>query len=158
MEFKMADLGKCRESFQTPWNASYVLANGFTTTFGIAGEDFGWISKDRKSAADSVEQKSSGYSPWSSSSNYCGDWRWRFGVNFQGSEIGRFWAKTLCYSPPWSSRWQIWVTAGNGSKLPETPPMYLQLDIQLVWGLVVTITGEFRRVLNRPISRKKPGL
>ena len=45
----MADLGKCRESFQTPWNASYVFANGFTTTFEIVGEDLGWIAKGPKS-------------------------------------------------------------------------------------------------------------
>ena len=50
----MADLGKCRESFQTPWNASYVLANGFTTTFGIVGEDLRWIPKCPKSTLVSV--------------------------------------------------------------------------------------------------------
>ena len=42
----MADLGKCWEPFQTPRNASYVRANGFPTTFGIVGEDLGWIPKD----------------------------------------------------------------------------------------------------------------
>ena len=51
----MADLGKCRESFQTPWNASYVFTNGFTTTFGIVGEDLRWIPKGPKS--NELEQK-----------------------------------------------------------------------------------------------------
>ena len=47
---KMTGFSKCRESFQTPWNASYVLANGFPTTFGIIGEDSGRILKGPKSA------------------------------------------------------------------------------------------------------------
>ena len=51
----MADLGKCRESFQTPWNASYVLTSGFPTTIGIVGEDLGWIPKGPKSTE--FEQK-----------------------------------------------------------------------------------------------------
>ena len=28
---KMADFGEYRKSLQTPWNASYMLANGFLT-------------------------------------------------------------------------------------------------------------------------------
>ena len=55
MVLKMSDLGKCRESFQTPWNLANVLANGFATTFVIAGEDLGWIPKGPKSA--DFEQK-----------------------------------------------------------------------------------------------------
>ena len=55
MVLNMADLGKCRESFQTPWNASYVLANGFTSTLGIVREDLRWIPKDPKLA--DFEQK-----------------------------------------------------------------------------------------------------
>ena len=50
MALKMADLGKCRESFQTPWNAPYVFANGFPTTLGSDREDLGWIPKGSKSA------------------------------------------------------------------------------------------------------------
>ena len=46
----MADLGKFRELFQTPWKASNVLANWFQTTFENVGEDFGWIPKGPKSA------------------------------------------------------------------------------------------------------------
>ena len=51
----MADLSKCLESLQTPWNTYYVLVNGFPTTFGIVGEDFGWIPKGPKST--DFEQK-----------------------------------------------------------------------------------------------------
>ena len=29
MVLNMADLGECQKSFQTPWNESYILANGF---------------------------------------------------------------------------------------------------------------------------------
>ena len=54
-EQKMADLGRCRESFQALWNASYVLANGFPPIFGIVREGLGWIPKDSKSA--DFEQK-----------------------------------------------------------------------------------------------------
>ena len=50
MVLNMADLGKFRESFQTPWKASNVLANGFPTTFENVCEDFGWIPKGPKSA------------------------------------------------------------------------------------------------------------
>ena len=42
--------GKFRESIQTPWKASDVLANGFPTTVENVGEDFGWIWKGSKSA------------------------------------------------------------------------------------------------------------
>ena len=50
MVLNMADLGRCWDSFQTPWISSYVLANAFLTTFENVGEDFGWIWKGSKSA------------------------------------------------------------------------------------------------------------
>ena len=50
----------------------------------------------------------------------------RFWVNSQGSEIGRFWAKTLGYSP-WFWKWRIWVRGGNRSKLSETLPLCSQM-------------------------------
>ena len=50
MVLNMADFGKFRESIQTPWKASDVLANGFRTTVENVGEDFGWIWKGSKSA------------------------------------------------------------------------------------------------------------
>ena len=39
--FEHGGFGKCRESFQTPRNAGYVLENGFSTTFGILAENLG---------------------------------------------------------------------------------------------------------------------
>ena len=51
----MSDLSKYRESFQTPWDASCVLADAFPTAYGIVGEDLGWIPKGPKSA--DLEQK-----------------------------------------------------------------------------------------------------
>ena len=49
MVLNMADLGKFRESTQTPWKASNVLGNGFPTTVENVGENFGWIWKGSKS-------------------------------------------------------------------------------------------------------------
>ena len=48
--FWRPDFGKCRESFQTSRNASYMLQNGFLTTCGIVDQDFGSIRKGPKSA------------------------------------------------------------------------------------------------------------
>ena len=50
MVLKIADLGKFRESIQTPWKPSNVLGNGFPTTFENVGEDFGWIWNGSKLA------------------------------------------------------------------------------------------------------------
>ena len=50
MVLNMADLGKFRESIETPGKASDLFANGFLTTVENVGEDFGWISKGPKSA------------------------------------------------------------------------------------------------------------
>ena len=50
------------------------------------------------------------------------------------------------------------VNAGNRSKLPETQPVCFQMDFQLLLGLLVKICCEFRRVRNRPILSKRPGL
>ena len=50
----------------------------------------------------------------------------RYGVNSQDHEIGRFWAKSLGYSL-WFWTWQILVSAGNRSKLPEMPPTCFQI-------------------------------
>ena len=45
----------------------------------------------------------------------------RFRVNSQGSKIGRFWAKSLGYSP-WFWTWPILTSSANRSKLSETVP------------------------------------
>ena len=174
MVLNRADFGKSKESFQTPWKNSSILADGFPTTFRIVREDIGWMPKDRKSI--DFDKKS----PWlwtvpiwvsarkpskllicllcSSKwlSNYFRDYSWRFGVNFEGSEIHRFWPKTLGYSP-WFWTGSIWVSAGKCSKLPEMRPICFQMDFQLLSGLFLKIWGEFRRVRNPPILTKNPG-
>ena len=50
------------------------------------------------------------------------DYLYRFRENSLGSEIGRFWAKILCYGP-WFWTWRIWLNFGNRSKLSERPPI-----------------------------------
>ena len=54
----MADFGKCRKSLQTPWNASYMLADEFIPACGIVSVDFAWIRKGPKLA--DIEQKGLG--------------------------------------------------------------------------------------------------
>ena len=152
MVLKMADLGMRRKSFKTLWNALYMLANGFPTSLKLGGEDLWWIWKSQKSAdfeqkawdiAHGFEDGGFEYVPgivWKSLkhlvyackwiSNYFKACSWRFGVNSEESEIRRFWAKSLGYSP-WFSRWRNWVRSGNGSKLSETPCTCFQMDLQL---------------------------
>ena len=64
-------------------------------------------------------------------------WKWisntllfylcRIRVNSRGSEIDRFWPKTLGYSP-WFWKWRILASSGIRSKLRETPPKCLKMD------------------------------
>ena len=179
MVLKMADLGQDWKSLQTLWNASYMLENAFLFAFGTVCVDFGWILKGPKLAV--FEQKAwaiahgfenggfgSGLEIARNSlkrflyarkcvSSCFGACLCRFWVNSQGSEIGRFWAKTLGYSP-WFWKWRIWVRAGNRSKLSETLPICSKMRFYLLSGLFVSILGEFSRVRNWPFLSKKPGL
>ena len=67
-----------------------------------------------------------------------------FRVNSQESEIGRFWAKSLGYSP-WFWTERILVSAGNRSRLPETPsPTLLQNNGFL--AACAIISEDFRRI------------
>ena len=179
MVLNRADLGWCLELFQTFWNVSYVRANGFPTTFGIVPEDLEWIPKGPKST--DFDQK-----PWAIAHGFeqgrfrqvlgivpnslkcpllackciCKCFRdcsWRFGVNSEGSEIHRFWAKSLGYSP-WFWTGPIWEGAGNRSKLSEMSPMCVQMYLQVLSGLFLKIWGEFRRFRNPPILTKNPML
>ena len=149
MVLKMADLGRFRKSFQTPWNASYVLANGFLTTCEIVRVDFEWICNGPKLAE--FEQKAwtiahgfedGGFGQVSEIApnslkrllrackwifNYLRDCSWGVWVNSQWSDIGRIWAKSLYYSP-WFWRWRILASVGNRSKLHETRATCLQMD------------------------------
>ena len=59
--------------------------------------------------------------PWTMTFNSLRDRLCRFRAISQGSKIGRFWAKTLGYSP-WFWTWRIFESTGNRSKLSETPP------------------------------------
>ena len=142
MVLKMADLGKCSESFQTPWNAANMLGYGFASTFGLIHEDLMWIPNGPKSTdfeqnawaiAHGFEDGGFGQVlgivpnslkrpqyAWKWICNYVRAHSWRFNVNSEWPEIDRFWAKRLGYSP-WFWRWRIWASAGNRSKLPETP-------------------------------------
>ena len=54
----MADFGKWRKSLQSPWNASYMLVNGFLSACGITGVNFVWIRMGPKLA--DFEQKADG--------------------------------------------------------------------------------------------------
>ena len=49
MVLKRADFGKFKKSSQTPWNVSYVLANGFLTVLELIRKDFERIPKGLKS-------------------------------------------------------------------------------------------------------------
>ena len=162
MVLNRVDFGRCWESFQTPWNACYVFPNEFPNTCEIVPEDLESIPRVPKST--DFDQK-----PWAIAhgfehgrfglvlgivpnslkcplcackwiSNYFRDCSWRFGVNSEGSEIHRFWPKTLGYSP-WFWTWPIWVGAGNLSKLPEMPSMCVQMDFQLLSRLFLKIWG-----------------
>ena len=49
MVLKRLDFGKFKKSSQTPWNVSYVLANGFLTVLERIRKDFEGIYKGLKS-------------------------------------------------------------------------------------------------------------
>ena len=177
MLLNMADFGKSWKSLQTLWNASKSLPKLFLTLCGTCYADLGWIRKGRKLA--DFEQKAwaiaHGFEhggfwqvleiapnslkrlqiPSKIMSNYLRD-LCRFGVNSQGSKVGRFWAKSLGYSPCFW-RWRILASPENRSKLSITPPNTFQNNFRLPAGLM-SIWGEFATVENWPILSKKPGL
>ena len=143
MVLNMADFGKSWKSLQTLWNSSKALINGSLTALATLCVDLGWIRKSRNLA--DFEQK-----PWAIAHgfehgrfwqvleiapnslkrcqsshkrifNCFGDSLCRFRVNSEESKFGRFWAKTLGYSP-WFWTWPILASPGNHSKLSETVP------------------------------------
>ena len=143
MVLNMADFGKFWKSLQAIWYASYTIVNGFLSPCATVWVDFGWIRKCRKLAV--FEQKAWAiahgfehggfwqvleisrncmtrllyHCKWIS--NSLRDFLGRFVVNSQVSKIGRFWAKSLGYSP-WFWTMRILASSGNRSKLSETPP------------------------------------
>ena len=144
MLLNLADFGKCWKSLQTFWKDSYMLTNGFLSACGAIWLDFGWIRQGPKLA--DFEQKAwaiahalehGGFwqvleiapkflkgllyaSKWISKS-FRDYFKW-FRLNSLGSEIGRFWAKSLGCSPGFWT-WRILASVGNRSKLSERTPI-----------------------------------
>ena len=143
MVLNMVDFGKYWKSLQTLWNGSNTLINWFLTALATLCVDLGWIRKSRNLA--DFEQK-----PWAIAQGFEYGRFWEvleiapnslkrfqnphklifnffakslcpFEMNSQWSKFGRFWAKTLCFSP-WFWTWSILASPGNRSKLSETVP------------------------------------
>ena len=145
MVLNMADFGKSWKSLQTLWNGSNALINWFLTALASISVHLRWIRNGRKLA--DFEQKpwaiAHGFehgrfwqvleiapnclkrfqSPHKLIFNCFGDSLCRFRVNSEESKFGRFWAKTLGYSP-WFWTWSILASPGNRSKLSETVPTH----------------------------------
>ena len=143
MVLNMADFDQFCKSLQTLWNPSETLLNWFLTTFTTVSVDFGWIRQARKLA--DFEQKAWAIAhdfehgrfwqvlqiapntlkrfqnPPKLIFNYLHDCLRRFRVYSQGSKIGRFWAKSLGYSP-WFWTWPIFTSSAHRSKHSETVP------------------------------------
>ena len=143
MVLNMVDFCKSWKSLQTLWNGSRALKNRFVTALATLCVDLGWIRKSRNLA--DFEQK-----PWAIAQGFEYGRFWEvleiapnslkrfqnphklifnffaeslcpFEMNSQRSKFGRFWAKTLCFSP-WFWTWSILASPGNRSKLSETVP------------------------------------
>ena len=136
----MADFGKSRKSLQTLWNACKTVLKWFVSACAEVCVDLGWIRKGRKLA--DFEQKA-----WAIAHGFEHGRFWqvldiapnslkrrqnrskmicdclreglcRFRVDSKGSKIGRFWAKSLGYSP-WFVHgrfWQVLEIAPNSLK------------------------------------------
>ena len=143
MVLNMVDFGKSWKSLQTLWKGSKALINWFLTALATLCVYLRGIRKSRKLAE--FEQKpwaiAHGFehgrfwqvleiapnslkrfqSPRERIFNCFGDSLCRFRVNSEESKFGRFWSKTLGYSP-WFWTWPILASPGNRSKLSETVP------------------------------------
>ena len=143
MVLNVANFGKSWKSLQTLCNASKTVLKWFVTAFVTVCVDLGWIGKGRKLA--DFEQKALAIAHgfehgrfWqvleiarnslkrlqNRSKMICDcfrDFLCRFRVNWQGSKIGRFWAKGLCYSP-WFWTWPILASPGSRSTVPKMSP------------------------------------
>ena len=149
MILNMADFDKSWKSLQSHWNGSKTLLNWILSPCTTVYVNFGWIRKARKLA--DFEQKAwaiaHGFehgrfwqvleiapkslkrfqNPPKLIFNSLHDCFRRFRVNSQGSKIGRFWAKSLGYSP-WFWTWPIFTSSANRSKHSETVPKPSQTD------------------------------
>ena len=143
MVLNMADLVNSWKILQTLWNAIKSVLKWFPNASATVFFDLGGIRTGRKLA--DFEQKAWAVAncfehgpfwqvlemaPHSQKrvqkrskmiSDCFRDCFCRFRVNSQLSKIGRFWSMDLGYSP-WFWTWPIFWTAGNSSKLSETPP------------------------------------
>ena len=149
MVLNMADFVKFWKSLQTLWSGSKIPQNCIFTASTTLSVDLGWIRRGRKLA--DFQQKA-----WAIAHGFGHGRFWqvleiaphslkrfqnppklifislrdslfRFRVNSQGSKIGRFWAKTLGYSPWfWTLRfWQVPEIAPNSLKwFQNTPKLY----------------------------------
>ena len=156
-----------------------MLENEFLIPCGTIGVDLGWIGEGRKftdfeqkawAIAQGFEQGrfwqvlqiapnflKPSLSAWQWISDTLRDYRCRFGMNWRGSKIDRFWAKGLGYSTGfWTG--PILTSPGNRSKLPEAPPKCLKMDFWYLAGLSVSIWDELAKAENWPILSKRPGL
>ena len=126
------------------WKDSYMVANGFLIACGTIWMDFGWI-RWGPNLAD-FEQKA-----WAIAHAFEHGGFWQvleivqtflkgllcaciwismclrdylngFRVNWLGSQLRRFWAKSLRYSPCFWT-WRILASVGNRSNLLERTPM-----------------------------------
>ena len=178
MVLNMADFGKSWKSLQTLWKGSKALINWFLTALATLCVYFRWIRKSRKLA--DFEQK-----PWAIDHgfehgrfwqvleiapnslkrfqsprklifNCFGDTLCRFRVNSEESKFGRFWAKTLGYTP-WFWTGSILASTGNRSKLSETVPT----PSKRFFTALATICVHFRTIRKgRKLAdfSKNPGL
>ena len=151
MVLNLADFGKSWKSLQTVWNGSKAQINGFLTALATLCVDLRWIRKSRKLADfeqnpwaiahgfehgrfwQVLEIAPNSLKRFQSPREHqlwrlfnCRFWRpilalCRFRVNSEESKFGRFWGKTLGYSP-WFWTWPILASPGNRSKFSETVP------------------------------------
>ena len=143
MVLNMADFFNSWKSLQTLWNACKTVLKWFVTASANVCVDLGSIRKGQKLV--DFEQKSWTIAHGLENGRFCQlleiapnslkrlqnrskmicdclrDCLCRFRVNSLGSKIGRFWPKSLGYSP-WFWRWPILASPGNRSKLSDTPP------------------------------------
>ena len=143
MVLNMADFFNSWKSLQTLWNACKTVVKWFVTASANVCVDLGSIRKGQKLV--DFEQKAWTIAHGLENGRFCQlleiapnslkrlqnrckmicdclrDCLCRCRVNSIGSKIGRFWPKSLGYSP-WFWTWPILASPGNRSKIYDTPP------------------------------------
>ena len=148
MLLNMADFGKCWKSLQTFSKDSYVLENWFLSACGTIWMYFEWIRwgpnlADFQQKAWAIAHAFEHGGFWQvleiapnllkrllcackCNSKCLRDYLNGLRAHSLGSEIGRFWAKSLGYSPCFWT-WLILASVGNRSKPSERTPMCLKI-------------------------------